>query len=280
MKTCNYCKDPMPYEAYSLNKATKDGYSNRCRTCTSKVKNAKRVPVPRIKYDIDRIEKTCKACSELLPMDSFNKSKLLADGRENVCKLCRIKKRKKNAASGIFSDKIEKRCSHCKLTLSVDDFYKDKSRDDGFGVVCKPCKAKWHKEKYKDDEVYREKRRVAKNKWRSENLEKARKQERAYAKIHNATLAGKLSKYKFNAKKRGFAWNLTDEQFSTFWQKPCNYCGDKIETLGVDRVDSSKGYSLDNVVSCCEVCNRVKMAHDACFLKSHLEKMLANKDNW
>jgi phosphopantetheine adenylyltransferase len=66
-------------------------------------------------------------------------------------------------------------------------------------------------------------------------------------------------------------FTLTFEQFKELIFKPCVYCGaEKINqtkyqrgegTLhwnGVDRVDSSKGYTIDNVVPCCKICNRAK----------------------
>lgn len=43
-----------------------------------------------------------------------------------------------------------------------------------------------------------------------------------------------------------------------FWQKPCHYCGEAIPTAGLDRVDNTKGYVLDNLVSCCTFCNAAK----------------------
>lgn len=33
-----------------------------------------------------------------------------------------------------------------------------------------------------------------------------------------------------------------------------------LKTNGIDRIDSSKGYTLDNCVPCCKVCNEMKMA--------------------
>ena len=53
-------------------------------------------------------------------------------------------------------------------------------------------------------------------------------------------------------------FTLTYEDFLTFWQQPCSYCGDPIKTVGLDRVDNSKGYIKDNVVSCCKHCNTWK----------------------
>lgn len=57
---------------------------------------------------------------------------------------------------------------------------------------------------------------------------------------------------------RRLTWTLTYEEFLTFWQRPCHYCGVEIKTVGLDRVESSQGYEMDNLVSCCGDCNRGK----------------------
>jgi hypothetical protein len=44
----------------------------------------------------------------------------------------------------------------------------------------------------------------------------------------------------------------------TFWQRECTYCGHRIATVGIDRVDSSKGYTLKNAVAACKFCNQGK----------------------
>jgi len=77
--------------------------------------------------------------------------------------------------------------------------------------------------------------------------------------------------YKRHAKKRGNEWNLTEEQFRALTQKDCYYCGGKPNNRrnargyngeyiynGIDRIDNTKGYTIDNVISCCKVCNRAK----------------------
>jgi uncharacterized protein with PIN domain len=58
---------------------------------------------------------------------------------------------------------------------------------------------------------------------------------------------------------RGYAFDLTYEEFMLFWNKPCYYCNDEITTIGLDRVDNNIGYNVSNVVSCCTTCNRMKM---------------------
>ena len=60
------------------------------------------------------------------------------------------------------------------------------------------------------------------------------------------------------AKSKGKSFNITFEQFLLFFEKSCYYCGDKVESAGLDRIDSSKGYSIENVVRACRKCNVAK----------------------
>ncbi|MFA5048406.1 MAG: hypothetical protein WC516_05295 [Patescibacteria group bacterium] len=71
-------------------------------------------------------------------------------------------------------------------------------------------------------------------------------------------MVGKFNTYKRVSKKRNKIFNITFEEFLSFWQKPCFYCGSEIETIGLDRIDNNKGYELENVVSCCKRCNTAK----------------------
>lgn len=68
----------------------------------------------------------------------------------------------------------------------------------------------------------------------------------------------KFSIMKSQAQARGVPWSLTFEEMMEFWQEPCSYCGETIETVGLDQVEPSKGYEVGNVVSCCYACNRGK----------------------
>ena len=77
--------------------------------------------------------------------------------------------------------------------------------------------------------------------------------------------------YKDGAKKRNLSFNLTFDQFLILTQQNCFYCGSKPNNLyknicgngnfiynGIDRLDNTKGYTLDNVVPCCYQCNWAK----------------------
>jgi hypothetical protein len=104
------------------------------------------------------------------------------------------------------------------------------------------------------------------------NVEKGRQKIKAYLK----TPRGRFSMYKSGAALRSIPFGISFEQFITFWQKPCHYCGDPIVTIGIDRVDSSVGYFMSNIVSCCTTCNRMKLAMDESSFISHCRK-IANK---
>ncbi len=77
-------------------------------------------------------------------------------------------------------------------------------------------------------------------------------------KVQRNSLKGKYSEYKQSAKKRKIDFSLTIEEFKQLWQIPCTYCGINIKTIGIDRVDSKKGYQVNNIISCCTDCNKIK----------------------
>jgi hypothetical protein len=77
--------------------------------------------------------------------------------------------------------------------------------------------------------------------------------------------------YKGSAKLRDLVFEISKEDFSLLTKMDCHYCDMKPSTLmndsrlngayvynGLDRKDSSLGYIKQNVVTCCESCNRLK----------------------
>lgn len=91
-----------------------------------------------------------------------------------------------------------------------------------------------------------------------------------------AALNLNISKYKSSAEKRNLIWALTDDDFQKITSSVCYYCGseprqfikhlnwskyrDPVPYNGIDRVDNSRGYELNNVVPCCKICNTAKHA--------------------
>jgi 5-methylcytosine-specific restriction endonuclease McrA len=88
---------------------------------------------------------------------------------------------------------------------------------------------------------------------------------------HVAVLRGAVAGLKSQAIRRGWDWELTYDEALELIMRPCNYCGidpsnyrnDRqygvtVHYTGLDRVDNSRGYLLDNVVPCCKPCNVAK----------------------
>jgi hypothetical protein len=84
------------------------------------------------------------------------------------------------------------------------------------------------------------------------------------------------------AKKRNLSWEIDYDKFLDITQQNCYYCNTepemrpshhkrwdfKFPMSGIDRMDSSRGYEVDNVVPCCSYCNQAKWDHD---IKDFLE---------
>lgn len=68
----------------------------------------------------------------------------------------------------------------------------------------------------------------------------------------------RFSTYISGARVRKIKFDLSFDDFMSFWEKPCFYCDAPIDGIGLDRKDSNIGYTMDNVVPCCARCNRSK----------------------
>lgn len=94
--------------------------------------------------------------------------------------------------------------------------------------------------------------------------------QRARSKKGETPLNALYNDYRSGAKRRGLEFSLTKEQLFTLVTGNCFYDNeppskikrtlvDSIMYNGIDRVDNSKGYTIDNVVTCCWECNRIKL---------------------
>lgn len=90
--------------------------------------------------------------------------------------------------------------------------------------------------------------------------------------VRETLIPRKIYNYKREARKRMYSWDLTDEQASRLFMGQCHYCG-KHASNGIDRVDNSKGYFLENCVSCCSACNFMKGSMDLEEFIDHIHKI-------
>ena len=74
------------------------------------------------------------------------------------------------------------------------------------------------------------------------------------------SLEGKFIVYKRNSKANIREFKLTFDEFCLLCTQPCYYCDEiQLPFNGVDRMGSNKGYTLNNCVPCCSMCNKMKM---------------------
>lgn len=159
------------------------------------------------------------------------------------------------------------------------------------GIATRKAWESRNKEKLKANaERYRksDKGKGKKKQWKIGNKEKIRKWKKEWA----ASVEGKKSRrtyYKNNpscmyklytksAAKRQIEFTLNKEDFIKLLMLPCAYCGkiplNESDRNGLDRVDNTKGYILDNVVPCCFDCNQMKGKKSVEHFLSHVKNIM------
>ena len=84
----------------------------------------------------------------------------------------------------------------------------------------------------------------------------------------------RLNNIKGNAQLQGHEWSIPNDIGWALISSPCTYCGRIQENgNGLDRVDSNKEYTLDNVTPCCKECNWAKNAQSVKEFKNHVTKI-------
>lgn len=140
-------------------------------------------------------------------------------------------------------------CKVCKIEKEYSEFHKSKHSLGGVRTTCKECRKKEKNE-------YRSRPEVKKR--QQEHYQKNKKIIRERTAKHYWTINGQFHQYKKRAKKSNIVFELNEKDCVDFFETNCYYCGDKINGLGIDRVDNKKGYVKDNIVPCCSKCNFMK----------------------
>ncbi len=103
-----------------------------------------------------------------------------------------------------------------------------------------------------------------------------------------------LLKYRMTAKEFGRVWELSVDQFTLITSSECYFCGSPPSKIisnngikdpdskarssyrfnGIDRLDNDQGYTVENSVPCCWVCNKMKSAHSHTEFLEHVRKIV------
>jgi hypothetical protein len=187
-------------------------------------------------------------------------------------------------------------CLLCKQEKIITDF---SWHTNNFRNQCKECikdfkyYIQWRiRKREKDPEKYKEYNTEIHRKWVEKNREKFDE----YVRIYSKSIEGIIATYLSSAKVRDlFNESDNEEEFKELMEllisQDCFYCGRQIKEgnlkkriegnyNGVDRVDSSKSYTLENCVPCCKNCNVMKNTLDiASFLRKIMEISFYNELN-
>lgn len=188
-----------------------------------------------------------------------------------------------------------KTCTKCGIVKPLDKFHRDSTFKDGHRPRCAECVCTAKREKYaKDPEKAREKNR----KWRAENLKKAREKDRRwYAKNAEKACGYSRKRYAENPEKyrkraaahrntpHGRAYSLYKEALDRAIRKGMSFAlsvewveeriiidicpqtklkfdltgnGRTLFVPSIDRIDSTKGYTLENCQVVCWGYNALK----------------------
>jgi len=104
-----------------------------------------------------------------------------------------------------------------------------------------------------------------------------------------------LNNYKKSAKNRNLKFSITEEKFKKLTSSNCYYCGESPSNIkhnhsktthgiehskyiynGIDRKDNNKGYTIENCVPCCGICNKMKSTMN---IDNFLNQINKIKDN-
>ena len=100
-----------------------------------------------------------------------------------------------------------------------------------------------------------EKRKTRNNELR--RLRRSTKEGKEKQKEYKQSASGRFRDIRYNSKKRGIDFQITLEEFTDlYYEKQCAYCGDVAR--GIDRIDGSGHYIVENCAPCCSTCNDLK----------------------
>ncbi len=117
-----------------------------------------------------------------------------------------------------------------------------------------PEKAREGQQRYREQNPEKEHERS--RRWREQNPEKLRESKRRYQKG--------MTNFTTVAKKRGLEVTLSEEDLTHLYGQSCIYCGTSDTDIGIDRMNNRLGYTWNNSVPSCSMCNMMKETMSYC----------------
>jgi hypothetical protein len=234
-----------------------------CEACLEKQRlkdKAKRSNIVQTEHGTSKI---CSTCAREYPNNHFIKGILInaIDNEENThkspntktCATCRTqnmtqnKKRDQDHVNEIArkNDKKPER-------IAVKQRWKE---DNCEKVSLNSLKSRGRKI-IQDQTAYLEKQALQAKQWRENNPEK----QKQINTTRNNSIQCQYKVYMGVAKRKNLVFEFTYEDYENTVKMICYYCHEMNEKgfNGLDRINQSLGYTIDNCVSCCSQCNYMK----------------------
>jgi hypothetical protein len=199
-------------------------------------------------------EKRCLMCGEWFPETGFHKDRSKPDGLDCRCKQCALVRNRTGQPTGrpkstlIRNDQGHKECSICKEFMPVEDFGPHKATADKLEQRCKKCN-------------------TARNAARNSRS----------AKVFLKTLARchKVNTIRGSARRRAMVADscVCTQVLCDLWKEQDGRCalterkmthvrgqGHVFTNVSIDRIDSTVGYTRDNIRLVCRGTNIMKAA--------------------
>lgn len=246
----------------------------------------------------DRTTKFCTTCIKELPLDKFvgetktqhyppgtqenysnfpSRNLMMGKGKESECSEGR------GGGKGLEILRISeepgvpptKTCIDCRANNKIQDTKRDKERRNELArkneakPERKEVKKEWAENNYEKVALktmnYRQKKMEEDQEgYLANNAEQAKKwRENHPEKMIESNENKKNSKelqynvYGRNANLKNLEFTISFDDYSNVVTKECHYCG-VIHEKGFNGIDQTRGYILDNCVSCCKMCNYMK----------------------
>jgi hypothetical protein len=202
------------------------------------------VDFPKHSYSLDGLYSYCKNCVSVKNKESKDKKReqriALINEKFPGAKINLSKYANSTKRAYYFPETNEKICGKCNSKLDVKLFFKHKQTSDGYHTWCKDCCTEGNK----------------------------RSRVKKYS-TFEGRITTLLRTCKTSSEKRGGQeMSLTRDGLLDLWNKQkglCFYTDIEMDTqpelfnsVSVERIDSSIGYTIDNVVLVCNVINRMK----------------------
>lgn len=237
----------------------------RCEACRkaerekdkAKRDQAKMQNVENVSNNENKDTKVCTTCGQTHSRDAFIGERSVETLTCVNCRNnCKIQNRKRDPEHRRIQGRIYDSKESRKMR-------KKEWKKDNWDKVVRAWKQYRERQRVKDENAYLKKNAENAKLWRQNNPDAVE----AINTRKKENINCQYAVYVQSSKHRNIRFDLTIDEYKSIAQNPCYYCGtvnEKRGFNGVDRVDNSLGYNMDNCVACCSMCNFIKgsLHHD------------------